>query len=59
MKVELENVKPMEIEKRILRLLQRNLVINSCFPEQNLLSNVVFIQAQILIMRITSVFRRM
>lgn len=59
MKVELENVKPMEIEKEVLRLLQRNLVINSCFPEQNLLSNVVFIQAQILIMRITSVFRRM
>ena len=56
MKVELENVKPMEIEKEVLRLLQRNLVINSCFPEQNLLSNVVFIQAQILIMRITSVF---
>lgn len=59
MKVELENVKPMEIEKEVLRLLQRNLVINSCFPEQNLLSNVVFIQAQILIMRITSVFHRM
>lgn len=59
MKVELENVKPMEIEKEVLRLLQRNLVINSCFPEQNLLSNVVFIQAQILIMQITSVFRRM
>ena len=60
MKVELENVKPMEIgKKEVLRLLQRNLVINSCFPEQNLLSNVVFIQAQILIMRITSVFRRM
>ena len=48
-----------ELEKEVLRLLQRNLVINSCFPEQNLLSNVVFIQAQILIMRITSVFRRM
>lgn len=59
MKVELENVKPMEIEKRSFEILQRNLVINSCFPEQNLLSNVVFIQAQILIMRITSVFRRM
>lgn len=59
MKVELENVKPMEIEKRSFEIIQRNLVINSCFPEQNLLSNVVFIQAQILIMRITSVFRRM
>ena len=58
MKVELENVKP-RLKKEVLRLLQRNLVINSCFPEQNLLSNVVFIQAQILIMRITSVFRRM
>ena len=59
MKVELENVKPMEIEKRSFEIITEELGENSCFPEQNLLSNVVFIQAQILIMRITSVFRRM
>ena len=42
MKVELENVKPMEIEKRSLRLLQRNLVINSCFPETELIGQTLY-----------------
>ena len=59
MKVELENVKPMEIEKRSFEIITEELGDKQLLPEQNLLSNVVFIQAQILIMRITSVFRRM
>lgn len=35
MKVELENVKPMDIEKRSFEIIQRNLEIKSWFPEQS------------------------
>lgn len=51
MKIELENVKPAEIEKRSLISITEELGDTHLSPEQNRSSNAVSIQAQILIMQ--------
>ncbi len=58
MKIELENVKPAEIEKRSFEIITEELGDTHLIPEQNRSSNAVSIQAQILIMPRTDVFRR-
>ena len=50
MKIELENVKPAEIEKRSFEIITEELGDTHLIQEQNRSSNAVSIQAQILIM---------
>ena len=60
MKVELENVKPMDIEKRSFEIITEELGDTHLLPgTETDCKDDVFIQAQILIMRKIFVFPRM
>ena len=59
MKVELENVKPMEIEKRSFEIITEELGDKQLLPGTELIVKRCIHTSADLIMRITSVFRRM
>ena len=59
MKVELENVKPMDIEKRSFELITEELGDKKLVPGTELIVRDVFTQAQTLIMQRISVSLRM